>query len=317
MESCRCAQVKAAAAAAVQAFEWFPPGAVGAHERTLFWAVVAVSWLATFVRQNGRRNYSVVDRLWPLLPTGLVAQWAYDSGLAGRSKAAAAAGLVAVWSVRLCYNSVRRGDYRWGAEDYRWAHVRQRLGGCWAVWEAFNLLFIALAQLAVVYLLAAPVRELIWHAGPGAGCEWTASEMALLGAMTLLLVGEAVADQQQYDFQMRKRRGEPGAGFVHSGLWRYSRHPNVACELAFWTAMALYCALATGADLRRADGLRLLAGPALLALVVHASVRLTEQISRSRYPLYRAYQLRTSRLLPMTPLTSAQVIATAHRRHQQ
>lgn len=40
------------------------------------------------------------------------------------------------------------------------------------------------------------------------------------------LVGETVADQQQWDFHQRKARGE-AEGFLTTGLFATSRHPNV------------------------------------------------------------------------------------------
>ncbi|KAJ1727452.1 hypothetical protein LPJ61_004559 [Coemansia biformis] len=345
MESCGCPYTASAKAFAMRVYEEFPFGNISPNERKLFWSLVATSWLVTFVRQNGQRNYSIVDRLWPLLPAGLVVQWTWDSGVfstdantaaaaAVRGKALMAVALVLVWSVRLCYNSVRRGDYAWGAEDYRWLYVRKHMGSCWAVWEMFNLLFVSLFQISVVYLMAVPVRSLIWHSSTAAGGVsnkaddgYSGAEAMLLAAMVALLVGEAVADQQQYDLQMLKRKAAPEtidstarraeveAGFVHTGLWRYSRHPNVFCEAAFWVTMGVFCARATGTELASVDAAWLLAGPLLLALLVQASVRLTEQISSAKYPLYRAYQMRTSRLLPMPPLSNEQVIGRAHR-HQ-
>ena len=52
------------------------------------------------------------------------------------------------------------------------------------------------------------------------------------------MLGEAVADKQMFEFQTEKYRrkragehlGEYAHGFVRTGLWGYSRHPN--CALA-------------------------------------------------------------------------------------
>ena len=54
-----------------------------------------------------------------------------------------------------------------------------------------------------------------------------------------LLVCEAVADRQMYNFQTEKYRrirageqlGEYSNGFIESGLWSISRHPNYFCEV--------------------------------------------------------------------------------------
>ena len=56
-----------------------------------------------------------------------------------------------------------------------------------------------------------------------------------------LLVGETLADQQQWNFQTKKyalkNAGKPlpppySDGFLKSGLWHYSAHPNYASEPA-------------------------------------------------------------------------------------
>ena len=35
--------------------------------------------------------------------------------------------LVVAWGVRLTYNFARKGGYKKGGEDYRWAHVREQM----------------------------------------------------------------------------------------------------------------------------------------------------------------------------------------------
>ncbi|KAJ2454612.1 hypothetical protein EV183_001360 [Coemansia sp. RSA 2336] len=314
-----------------------------ANVKTLFWSTVLATWLLSFVRQNGRRNFSIVDRIWPLFPLSLLVQWIYDADVlaspkdelsvqakAAHCKAVVGAVVVFVWGIRLCYNSIRRGDYAVGAEDYRWAVVRaainRRLPECaplqWVVWELFNVVFISFYQLAQLYLISVPMRLLVEYpafvqnsTGNMAADGWSLLEVLLVLAMALLLAVEAVADQQMYNFQTHKRRGQlskSDAGFVHSGLWKYSRHPNVACEQAFWAVLCVFCAAATGTDIGRADNMWLLAGPLLLVLLMWASVKLTENISASKYPLYKAYQLQTNRLIPWKPWSNAKLINQAH-----
>ncbi|KAI9474897.1 hypothetical protein H4R22_003949 [Coemansia sp. RSA 1290] len=314
-----------------------------ANVKTLFWSTVIATWLLSFVRQNGRRNFSIVDRIWPLFPLSLLIQWIYDSGAlaypkselsvqakAAQCKAIVGSILVFVWGVRLCYNSIRRGDYAVGAEDYRWAVVRAaincRLPECsalqWIVWELFNLIFISFYQLALLYLISVPLRLLVQYpafvqnsTGNMAADGWSLVEVLLVLAMALLLVGEAVADQQMYNFQNHKKQGKlpkSDAGFVHSGLWKYSRHPNVACEQAFWAVLCVFCATATGTDLGSTNNMWLLAGPLLLIALMWGSVKLTENISKSKYPLYKAYQLQTNRLIPWKPWSNSKLISQAH-----
>ena len=81
-----------------------------------------------------------------------------------------------------------------------------------------------------------------------------ALDAAATALYLLLLAGEATADRQMMRFQTEKYRrlrakeplgAEFGRGFLCSGLWRYSRHPNYFCEVAIWWAFYLF-SLAAG-----------------------------------------------------------------------
>ncbi|KAJ2721161.1 hypothetical protein GGI07_004143 [Coemansia sp. Benny D115] len=289
----------------------------------VFWGSVVLAWALTIPahgQPTAHRNYSIIDRIWPLYPAAYTVYWTWNAAEQPGPKALVAVWLVCVWALRLLYNSVRRGDYRWGAEDYRWAFVRAWFDDTFSsgivravVWEVFNFGFIAAFQLGLLYLLVAPVREML-VAGASVSSQWMVGEVALVLAMAALLAIEAVADEQQYRFQCRKRSvgdvRKTGA-FVTTGLWQYSRHPNVLCEQAFWLALGVYCAWVCRVDLGDAGNVWWMSGSLLLVALMWGSVRLTEDISRRRYPLYRAYQLKTSRLLLWPPKSNAQVIATA------
>ncbi|KAH7873438.1 uncharacterized protein C8R40DRAFT_1161690 [Lentinula edodes] len=95
-------------------------------------------------------------------------------------------------------------------------------------------------------------------------------------------------------------------GFLTSGLWRYSRHPNFACEQAFWW---LICGIPAFAGLSEV-GMGSLPPflpalipflPALaLSLLFLSSTAYTEAISASKYPLpYSAYQSRVPMFGPI------------------
>jgi steroid 5-alpha reductase family enzyme len=40
---------------------------------------------------------------------------------------------------------------------------------------------------------------------------------------------------------MHKFRREGSGGFIRSGLWKRSRHPNYACEILMWWSVGLAC----------------------------------------------------------------------------
>ena len=115
------------------------------------------------------------------------------------------------------------------------------------------------------------------------------------------LVGETVADQQQWDFHQRKARGE-AEGFLTTGLFATSRHPNFFFEQGQWWAF-----YALGASAAVSDGLGFwggvinpsIIGAVLLTLLFIGSTVFTESISASKYPDYAQYRRTTSMLVPL------------------
>lgn len=70
----------------------------------------------------------------------------------------------------------------------------------------------------------------------------------------LLVLGEAVADKQMFAFQTEKYRrknaneplGEYSRGFIETGLWGFSRHPNYFCEVTLWWVFYLFAVSCSG-----------------------------------------------------------------------
>jgi steroid 5-alpha reductase family enzyme len=123
------------------------------------------------------------------------------------------------------------------------------------------------------------------------------------GALAVLfvsaLVGEILADQQQWEFYRRKREGEPGAtadGFLHEGLFHYSRHPNYFFEMSMWWLMFGFGAVAAASLLQWS-----ITGAVLLTVLFVGSTIMTERISASKYPRYADYQALTSPIVPWPP----------------
>ena len=118
----------------------------------------------------------------------------------------------------------------------------------------------------------------------------------------LLLLGEATADGQQFVFQTEKYKlknankplGKYSKGFIDTGLWAYSRHPNYFCEVSMWWCIYLFSVSATG-NWRNWSifGCLFLT---LLFVPPNGSIDCTESISSRKYPEYAGYQMRVSRL---------------------
>lgn len=239
------------------------------------------------------REYSWVDRSWSIVPPVYVGTFAAQAGWADPRLNLMLA-LTAAWGARLTFNYARKGGYAPGGEDYRWAILKARMHP--VAWHLFNVGFIAGYQHLLLWLLALPAWRAYTSPTPLGWLDVVAGV-----AFAALLVGETVADQQQWAFhQAKKARAASGTpepkGFLDTGLWAWSRHPNFFCEQAQWWMVWLFGVAATGVWLDVA-GL----GAVLLTLLFLGSARFTESITAAKYPLYADYQRRVSMLVPLPP----------------
>jgi len=250
-------------------------------------ALAAGCWLVSVVTGN----YSQVDRLWSIAPPLYALHFAAWAGFADLRLDLMAL-LTALWGIRLTYNFARKGGYRRGSEDYRWPELRRALGP--VGFQLLNATFIAPYQNLLLLLITLPAY-VAWQAR---GTPLGALDYFAAAAFLVFLIGETVADGQQWRFQSakqeRQRRGEPiGEEFLTSGLFRHSRHPNFLCEMAMWWAVYGFSVAASGVWLHWS-----IAGAVLLTLLFQGSTGFTERLTLRRYPAYAEYQRTTPRLLP-------------------
>jgi steroid 5-alpha reductase family enzyme len=259
-------------------------------------AVSIFCWVASLIT----KDTSWVDRIWSIVPAVYVWVFAVAALVAGEeaTRLVVMAILATAWGARLTFNFARKGGYT-GMEDYRWAILRARMTS-WQ-FQLFNIFFIVLYQNALLVLISLPAF-IAWQ-NPTAFTGWDAL-LAVLFA--LFLIGEFIADQQQWDFHKAKQAagGSLEPGFLTTGLWRYSRHPNFFFEQAqWWVFYALGAAAAVSAGAGVWGGVLnwTIIGAALLTVLFVGSTVFTESISASKYPLYAHYQRTTSMLVPLPP----------------
>lgn len=84
-------------------------------------------------------------------------------------------------------------------------------------------------------------------------------------------------------------------GFITSGLWAYSRHPNFAMEQTIWVALYTWSAYETRTPFYWAA-----AGPAALLWIFFSSTILTEWITAGKYPEYKEYQRQVGKFMPLS-----------------
>ena len=260
--------------------------------------LAAAAWLLSVIT----REYSWVDRIWPICPVVyciLVAGASdFDSGRINLMTA-----LVFLWGARLTFNYARKGGFSKGGEDYRWVVIRERAGP--VGFQVLNIAFIAPGQMLLVWLFTSPIHQAwLWSATP---LNWLDAIAAAV--FLVLFIVEAIADEQMWRFQQDKKRriaaGEDAVQpFITTGLFSYCRHPNYFCEIAMWWVIYLFAVTASGMWLHW-TGL----GCILLTLLFIMSIRLTESISVSKYPGYREYQDSTPALIPVPKIGRTKLLS--------
>ena len=248
--------------------------------------LAVLSWLASLVT----REQAWIERRWEVIPPlcCLIVAAAADFESARLNLMT---GLVIIWSLRLSYNCWRKGGFSKGGGDYRFDHVKRQMGaGFWI----YSVTYMLLGHMLTIWLFTAPIHTAwLWRDAP---LNWL--DIAASIVFLAFWIGEAVADQQMWDFQQEKKR-KIAAGedvvqpFINTGLFRYSRHPAWFCELGMWWVFYLFAVAASGEWIHW-TGL----GFIMVTVSFLGAVRLTEGISVERYPSYKTYQAATPSLIP-------------------
>jgi steroid 5-alpha reductase family enzyme len=249
-------------------------------------------------------NHSWVDKLWSIVPVYYAWHFTLHDklqhpGVPLNARLLIMSAIITVWGTRLTYNFARKGGYRFNEEDYRWPYLRARIHPL--LFLVFNATFVAYIQHVALLGLTTPAY-LAWQ---NASAPLNEIDLAAAALCTFFIAFEAVADHQQWAFQSAKHAkiaarkrltAEQARGFLTSGLFRYSRHPNFWAEQCLWWSMYLFGVAASGAWLNWT-----IVAPIALSAIFQGSTWLTEKISKTKYPDYGNYQRTTSRFLPLPP----------------
>ena len=169
-------------------------------------------------------NASVYDPFWSVQPPVILAAFTVGSGASVSGIIITLA--VAVWAVRLTANWA----YTFGNlthQDWRYTMLKEK---CGVFYPIINFVGIHLVPTLVVYLCVLPAVFVIRS---GAEFSWVALFPLLLSLLATIMQGTA-------DVQMQKFRKERSGGFIRTGLWKYSRHPNYLGEILMWWGVGIY-----------------------------------------------------------------------------
>lgn len=139
---------------------------------------------------------------------------------------------VLFWSIRLTANwayNFKSFEY----QDWRYVMLKEKTGPAYPL---VNFLGIHLFPTLVVYLCVLPAAT--------AFCE--DSDFGPLSAVFITVSLLAAIFQGIADLQMHRFRAQGTGGFIRTGLWKHSRHPNYACEILMWWGIGLASISALG-----------------------------------------------------------------------
>jgi len=247
-------------------------------------AMSAFMTLAT-VAERRSGNSGWIDVIWTfgLGLTGIVGAL-LPFGVGPMSRRLFVAALALTWALRLGLHIARRT--RGIAEDPRYAKLKGDWGSD-ASWQLVRLL-----QMQALVSIPLGLGIILAAHSPAPSLGWR--DFAGVAVFVAGLAGGAIADGQLGTFA---RSG--AGGICNRGLWRWSRHPNYFFECLLWCSYALI-APAAGYPW---GSLAVLAPACMTLLLTRISgiPPLEEHMLAKHGEAYRAYQHRTSALIPLPP----------------
>ncbi len=244
----------------------------------LFLADVAAT-IIVFIFSLIFGNASVYDPYWSVQPPVIIAV-----ALAKVCAAGGGAGAVPVigwllfaailfWALRLTANWAYNFE-SFEYQDWRYVMLKEKTGRAYVL---VNFLGIHMFPTFVVYLCVLPAVTAI---AEGAA-------FIPLCLIFILLCFTATVFQGIADVQMHIFRSTGTGGFIRTGLWKKSRHPNYACEILMWWGVGLASVIALGGKWW------LLAGAAINTLLfLFISIPMADK-RQSRKPGFEEYKKAT------------------------
>lgn len=280
---------------------------------TSFW-LAHVQILLQLLLSLFTRSFSWNDRLWSLIPPMHALIYALHSPLSHDRRTSSLSDprlslmslLICLWGARLTFNAARKGYYNPGFVDYRYTWLRRHILPNPILFRLAYAILIC-AFMTILLALASSPLYIAWLFR-GTSLNFL-DILATIFTLSFILL-ETLADNQQAAFQARKRHWnaltplqreqcarkghvwEEQSGFVQTGLFAWSRHPNFFAEISIWASLYLFSVAASGLWVNWT-----MTGVILYAALFQITTPLTERISTAKYAAYKDYRRRVSRLM--------------------
>lgn len=223
------------------------------------------------------KNASVYDPYWSVQPIVILIAFAAVNPVP--MSAILVMISVMVWGIRLTANWAYTFK-NLNTQDWRYTMLEKKTG---KFYPLVNFVGIHLVPTLVVYACTLPAVYLILDA-PALNAGGVIFFLVSLAAVLL----QGTADVQMHVFRKEKR-----SGFIRTGVWKYSRHPNYLGEILMWWGVALASLCVNPARWY------LIAGAVLnTCLFLFVSIPMADK-HQSRKRGFEAYKQNTRMLLPI------------------
>ena len=156
--------------------------------------ITLLAWLRSILTGD----MSQVDRLWSIVPEIYIWILVFKDHFHNQLLFICAV-LVSAWGIRLTFNFARKGGYR-GEEDYRWEVLRKQMSK--VQFQIFNFFFISLYQNFLLVMITIPAFYIYQHQA-----KLNGATLIMVFAFIGALIGETIADQQQWNFYQARKNG--------------------------------------------------------------------------------------------------------------
>jgi len=254
-----------------------------ANELLRFLIADLVMTLVTFSFSLLKKNSSVYDAYWSVIPFYFVMLWAWNSSEQWQLAHYLTAFSISFWSWRLSHNWYRSWT-GWEHEDWRYVNFRKQFG---KHFQWINFSAIHLYPTVIVFLSMTGLFYLFDGTGKDVNLLIIVGNVVAI-AGTLL---ELFADNTL--FAERNNPNRQKGTSIRKGLWKYSRNPNYLGEILFWFGLAT---VGVGAG---APYWTILGSIGMFLMFIFASIPMKEQRLMKTRTDFAEYKKEVSMLIPL------------------
>ena len=236
-----------------------------------------LSTVFTFIFSLVFSNASVYDPYWSVQPIVITVAFAIFEEMTLAKVLVLVA--IILWGVRLTANWAYT-FHGLSHQDWRYTMLHEKTK---EFYPLINFLGIHLVPTLIVYGVTLPAVYVIQS--DAVGNVWC--------VLAFLLSVFAACLQGVSDIQMHKFRKSGTHGFIRTGLWHYSRHPNYLGEILMWWGVAFLSIAALGFRWYLPVG-----AFANTLLFLFVSIPMADK-RQSRKPGFAEYKSETRMLLPI------------------